>query len=110
MALYVSRPIVDRSLYCTDALEGRCAHCGRTDLPLTDVLCTSELSGAIWHNVYCSVCLVDSVDDGYLIRTVRPICAASPEPSRPVRAEVVGPWLPPSAPSDVGRQHLVSRE
>ena len=94
----LERP-VDLPLYSPEALQGRCESCGRTDLPLTDVRCTAELSGEVWHNVYCAVCIIICVGRGYLAHNERAFGAGSRlERVLPVGAEPVGSWQPPERP------------
>jgi hypothetical protein len=96
MEVTALKRFVDRSLYSAEALRGCCGNCGRADLPLTDVRCTAELSGEVWHNVYCANCMVVCVGNGYLTHNERVYGAGSIlERILPVIAEPVGSWQPP---------------
>jgi hypothetical protein len=93
------RPLPRLSLDPADALLGCCDHCGRAYPPMTDVRCTSELSGEIWHNLYCANCTVVCVGNGYLTHFERVRGAGSIlERIHPVMAEPVGTRRPAGAP------------
>ena len=101
---------IDRSLYSADAPSDRCVNCGRTDLPLTDVRCTSELSGEVWHNVYCANCLVVCVSGGYLTHNERARRAGSIlERIVPVIAEPMDIRQPPRALTAASNRHRECR-
>jgi hypothetical protein len=96
MGVIALQRLIDLSLYSAEALPGCCESCGRADRPLTDVRCTAELSGEVWHNVYCSICIVVRVGRGYLTHNERAYGAGSRlERILPVIAETVGSWQPP---------------
>jgi hypothetical protein len=98
-ASIATRRLPREFLHPADALLGCCDHCGRAYPPMTDVRCTSELSGETWHNLYCANCIVVCVGNGYLTHFERaPGAGSIVERITPVIAEPVGTWRPARAP------------